>query len=216
MFRLFFSYLFRLAIFTSLIFSVTPFRQLKAFSGINQIDGTINSNNMSKPVFIEKGLGVLEGNNHPVYLPVVLNNYDPNLLPVRGPYVSFERRGSGSGYFSGEAISNFTDFDPVVRHTVAEEISLQLDRMKQMGVNTITYELRAADPDNTGSFVFPSCNINTVLGLHYPQPTATEKTNLGAFLDLLQSKGIRLFCGWSTRTWRNSLPRIMSSGSARF
>jgi hypothetical protein len=128
-----------------------------------------------------------------VYLPLIFNNYNPRLLPVRGLYVSFDRRGAGSGYYEGEAITNFTQFDSIVGHTVAEEISLQLDAMKQMGVNTITYELRSADPTNTSSFVFPTCNINAVLGLQYPQPTAAEINNLVAFLELLHSKGLKLF-----------------------
>ncbi len=187
------SYLCRLVILTSIIFSGAPFQQLKASAGIIQTEGAINSNNISKPDPLEKGLAASDVNNNPIYLPMVFKNYIPGLLPVRGLYVSFERRGFGSGYYSGEAISNFTNFDDAVGHTVEEEISQQLDVMKQMGVNTITYELRSADPNNTGPFVFPSCNINTVLGLQYPQPTATEINNLGAFLDLLQSKGIKLF-----------------------
>jgi hypothetical protein len=189
MFKRLFSSTIYFVILTALVFYNNPIKQL-APSGPDMV---YNPSDSSKPVLIETSLAASDVITHTVYLPIVLNNYNPNLLPVRGLYVSFERRGYGSGYYSGEAISNFTNFDDVVGHTVAEEISLQLDKMKQMGVNTITYELRSADPNNTGSFVFPSCNINAVLGLQYPQPTATEINNLKAFLDLLQSKGIKLF-----------------------
>ena len=115
------------------------------------------------------------------------------LLPVRGLYIAFERRGWGSGYYSGDVISNFNNYDEIVGHTVAEEVSLQLDIIKQMGVNTITFELRSADPTNTDLFEYPSCNINAVLGLQYPQPTTVEIDNLKAFFDLVQSKGIKIF-----------------------
>jgi hypothetical protein len=114
------------------------------------------------------------------------------LLPVRGLYVSFERRGRNSMYYSGETIDNFLTFDPVVGHTVADEVSMQLDEMAQMGVNTIAFELRSADP-TSAPFVFPTCNINPSLGLQYPRPTSLEIDNLIAFLDMLDSKGMKVF-----------------------
>ena len=84
--------------------------------------------------------------------------------------------------------------DEVVGHTVAEEVSLQLDQIKLLGVNTIAFELRSSavsyDP---GQFEPPGCNISPALGLQYPQPTETELDNLVAFLDLVQSKGIKVF-----------------------
>jgi len=115
------------------------------------------------------------------------------ILPIRGVYiVNFERRGWGSGYYSGEAITNFNTVDPIVGHTVGEEISIQLDLMKEMGVNTITYEMRAADPISTNNFVFPECNIGPGLGFQYPEPTETEITNFIQFLDMLESKDIKM------------------------
>ena len=67
----------------------------------------------------------------------------PSELEVRGLYVQFERRGWPSGYWSGDLIKNFADFDEVVGHTVTEEVSQQLDVMRTIGVNTITFELRS-------------------------------------------------------------------------
>jgi hypothetical protein len=116
------------------------------------------------------------------------------LLPVRGLYVQFDRRGYPSEYWSGQAIREFNNYDDVVGHTVSEELSLQLDQMKQMGVNTIAFELRSsASTYIPGPFVPPTCNLPPTLGLVYPQPTALEIENLTSFLDLVQSKGMKVF-----------------------
>jgi hypothetical protein len=116
------------------------------------------------------------------------------LLPVRGLYVQFERRGYPNDYWSGQAISDFYKFDDVVGHTVADEISLQLDEMKEMGVNTIAFELRSSAAEYIdGPFAPPDCNISPALGIQYPQPTPLEMTNLNAFLDLLESKGMNVY-----------------------
>ena len=114
-------------------------------------------------------------------------------LPVRGLYVQFERRGWPSEYSPGQVIQNFDQPDAVVGSTVAAEVALQLDAMRAMGVNAITYELRSADAVDLGSFTPPTCNLPPVLGLQWPQPTSTELKNLVAFFDLAHAKG----CGFS-------------------
>ena len=115
-------------------------------------------------------------------------------LKYRGLYTQFDRRGYASMYYYGEAISGFFVNDPVVGHSVAKEISLQLDKIREMGVNTITYELRSCDPTYIpGPFAPPKCNLGPALGFQYPQPTSTELANFKSFLDLLQSKGMKLF-----------------------
>ena len=117
-----------------------------------------------------------------------------NLLPVRGLYVQFERRGWPSEWWSGQVISDFNSMDEVVGHTVAEEVSLQLDQIKLLGVNTIAFELRSsAATYDPGPFIPPNCNLSPALGLQYPQPTETELNNLVAFLDLVQSKDMKVF-----------------------
>ena len=117
----------------------------------------------------------------------------PSELEVRGLYVQFERRGWPSGYWSGDLIQNFTDFDDVVGRTVAEEVSEQLEAMKAIGVNTITFELRATDavsipPPREP----PECNVSPPLGLLWPQPPEEHLANLTPFLDLVHSKGMRV------------------------
>lgn len=114
-------------------------------------------------------------------------------LPIRGLYVQFERRGWASEYWPGQVIQTFDQFDAVVGSTVAAEVALQLDTMRRMGVNTITYELRTADPTSIpGGFTYPTCNMPPVLGAQWPQPTSTELKNLVALFDLAHAKGMRI------------------------
>jgi uncharacterized protein YjdB len=101
------------------------------------------------------------------------------LLKCAGLWTQFERRGTPDEYYgSGQIIQNWTQFDSLAGSTVAQEVSLQLDKMKAMGVNTITIQLRTADPTYTGNFTPPDCNEPPALGLRFPQPTATELANL--------------------------------------
>ena len=114
-------------------------------------------------------------------------------LEVRGLYVQFERRGWPSGYWSGDVIQRFTEFDDVVGHTVAEEVSQQLDAMGAIGVNTITFELRSTDavllpPPREP----PECNVSPHVGLLWPQPPEEHLANLVPFLDLVHSKGMKV------------------------
>ena len=68
----------------------------------------------------------------------------PSQLHTRGLWVQIEERGWPNGYWPGQVIRQFNDYDPVVGHTVSEEVALQMDAMRGMGVNTITIELRTA------------------------------------------------------------------------
>ncbi len=114
----------------------------------------------------------------------------PPALRTRGLWVQFEQRGWPNGYWPGQVIQQFNQFDPVINSTVSAEVALQLSAMQAMGVNTITIELRTAD--STGSFVFPNCNIDPVLGFQWPQPTQTELGNLTQFLDLIFRMGFKV------------------------
>ena len=67
-------------------------------------------------------------------------------LAQAGLFVQFDERGFPNGYYPGQLIQKFTQVDPVVGTTVEAEASLQLDKMKALGVNTITTELRTSDP----------------------------------------------------------------------
>lgn len=114
-------------------------------------------------------------------------------LAVKGLYVQFEQRGWPSGYFSGQAIREFNDYDAVVGHTVKQEIALQLDEMKALGVNSIAFELRSADSYwNSGPFLPPECNVGPVLGLQYPNPAANEIANLVSFFDLASDRQMKI------------------------
>ncbi len=114
-------------------------------------------------------------------------------LPIRGLYVQFERRGYPNGFWPGQALRELDSVDAVIGTTVATEMNLELDAMRAMGVNTITYELRATDSTEwTGPFVPPECHLGLALGLRWPQPTAFELQNLARFMDIVQSKGMRV------------------------
>jgi uncharacterized protein (TIGR03437 family) len=114
-----------------------------------------------------------------------------------GIWTQFEERGGTSGYYAGQAIHMFTEFDPVVGGVVSQEISLQLDKMQAMGVTSITYALRTSKAQDLPGqpFVPPECPENLALGLNWPQPTSTELTNLVSFFDLVQSKGMKIRLG---------------------
>ena len=115
------------------------------------------------------------------------------LLKSAGLYGPFERRGWPTEYNAGEVVQNWNQVDSVVGSTVSQEASLQLDKMKAMGVNTITFELRTADPTYTGTFAPPDCNEGPGLGLQFPQPTNTELANLPLFFNMVQSKGMKVW-----------------------
>jgi len=126
-------------------------------------------------------------------------------LPTRGLWVQFERRGWPVEYWSGQVVQQFTLFDNVVGSKVSDEVALQLDVMRGLGVNTITFELRTADP-MAMPFQFPTCNIPPVLGFQWPQPTPTELGNLTLFLDLVHSKGIRVILVLTNTHMEEQLP----------
>lgn len=114
-------------------------------------------------------------------------------LAVKGMWVQFDKRGWPSGYYSGDMIKQFHVFDAVVGQTVANEVSQQLDVMKNMGVNTITLELRATDAVRLGgAYTPPECNTPPAIGFLYPQPTATELTNIVSFFNLVASKQMKI------------------------
>jgi hypothetical protein len=118
------------------------------------------------------------------------------LLPVRGLYVAFDRRGEWIGYYTGYVITHFTEMDNTVGHTISEEVALQLDAIQQMGVNTITIELQSSDSTYSDPHVAPTpptCNTSPELGLKYPQPTPSEIKNLVSFLDMVQSRGMKVY-----------------------
>ena len=142
---------------------------------------------------------------HTIYNPgTTVGRYRVN---TRGLWTEFERRGWPNGYYSGEMIRMFNQFDQELQQnslngnfpgtrassTVGAEVGLQLDIMRGWGINSITVELRTSDPTYVpDGFVPPGCNLPPSLGFQWPQPTPNELANLTAFFDLAQSKGIRI------------------------
>jgi hypothetical protein len=138
-------------------------------------------------------LGVFPSIDAPVQGIDTLSSTNTNvLLPARGLYVQFERRGWASGYYSGELLYNYNEPGPVAGHTIADEVSDQLDAMAALGVNRLTFELRSAD-NSYDPFVYPQCTISRPLGPLYPDPADDEIANLASFFDLVDSKGMKIY-----------------------
>jgi hypothetical protein len=144
------------------------------------------------------------------------------LLPIRGVIGPFEARGSPAGYFEGQILHEFHDQDPVVGTTVAQEISLQLDAMRSMGINSLQITLSAANAE-PGAFVPPDCTINPDLGPLWPQPTELELANLKDLFDLIYSKGIQVTLNLSnthmedqpdSQIWLNSILEVVKDHPA--
>jgi len=116
-----------------------------------------------------------------------------------GLFTQFERRGQLTEYWDGQIFQNWDQFDTAVGSIVSQEVSLQLDKIKAMGVNTITYALKTADNTFTGPWPpnpqMPDCIIVGEMGFQFPQPTATELANLLHFFDMVQSKGMKVWLG---------------------
>ena len=107
------------------------------------------------------------------------------LLRTRGIWTEFDDPSSSDGWHSGELLHN-GNFDPAL-----PEVVRQLDAMRAMGVNEITYELRSSAAEWRPS-EFPDCVISPEVGLLWPQPTQEELTNLGRLFDLVASKGMKI------------------------
>ena len=144
------------------------------------------------------------------------------LLPIRGVIGPFERRGSQTGYYKGQILREFNLQDPDVGTTVAQEISLQLDAMRSMGINNIQITLSAADVE-PGVFTPPECTINPDLGPLWPQPTDLELTNLKDLFDLIYSKGIQVTLNlsnthmenqYNSQIWLNSILEVVKDHPA--
>ena len=110
-----------------------------------------------------------------------------NLFTVRGLYVQFDDRAVSWGYYTGQVIHVLNNSQPSLGHTVAEEVNLQLDEMKKIGVNTIVLEIRTTTPGWTGGFEYPDCNLHEVLGFAYPFPAGQEIANLRTLFDLIHN-----------------------------
>jgi hypothetical protein len=140
---------------------------------------------------------------------------------VIGP---FERRGAYSGYYEGQILHEFNNYDPAVGSTVADEIGVQLDVMRSLGINTIWLALSTAD-SQPGDFVPPACTVNPDLGLLFPKPTETELTNLKALFDLIHSYGIQVVLNLSnthmedlanSETWLKSILEVVKDHPALY
>lgn len=106
-------------------------------------------------------------------------------LRTRGIWTEFDDPHSRDGWYSGQLLHN-GNFDPALPDVVR-----QLDAMRAMGVNEITYELRSSAPVWQLTEL-PDCVVSPEVGLLWPRPTQEELTNLGRLFDLVASKGMKI------------------------
>lgn len=117
----------------------------------------------------------------------------PAPLSVRGLFAQIEHRGASYGYYNGELLQDWNSTEQGVGIPVASEAAAQFDAMRALGVNTITFEVRATDGTMSSSgFVPPDCNLPPLLGLTWPTPEPDKLANLVSFFDLAQQKGIKI------------------------
>lgn len=184
-----------------------------ALHTINVLDGSLDLSALSGvKLYVGYGRSEAEMLGTVGHLQRVYTIYNPGTtigryrLATRGVYAIFERRGWSNGYYTGDMIQRFNEFDNELQNdlngnfpgarassTVGAEVGLQLDIMRAWGINSVTVELRTSDPTYVpDGFVPPVCNLAPVLGFQWPQPTPIELANLAAFFDLAQSKDIRV------------------------
>ncbi len=117
----------------------------------------------------------------------------PAPLAVRGLFAQIEDRGATYGYYGGELLQDWRSTEQGVGIPVESEAAAQFDAMRALGVNTITFELRATDASmSSAGFVPPDCNLPPLLGLTWPTPEADKLANLVSLFDLAQQKGIKI------------------------
>lgn len=112
-------------------------------------------------------------------------------LPDAGVWANFEQLGANHEWLRGDLIRQLDAIDPSSGMRAYDEVALQMDAMRAMGINIITFDLVTVGatyepPD------FPICGLAPDIGLLYPSPTALELTNLGRFFDLAASKGLKV------------------------
>jgi hypothetical protein len=112
-------------------------------------------------------------------------------LPSVGVWADFEQLGANRALEPGNIIRELDEIDSYSGMRVSDEVGLQMDAMRSLGINIITFPLvtAATTYENPG---FPQCNAGPGTGLFYPVPSTLEIANLGRFLDLAASKGLRV------------------------
>ncbi len=145
-------------------------------------------------------------------------------LPVRGLIGPFEHRGYPSGYYEGQILRQFNEFDQFAGMTTAEDIGQQLDAMRSMGVNTVWFTLSASDPQ-PGQWTPPACTVNPDLGPAFPKPAGADMANLRALFDLVERKGLQVVLNLSntnmedqagSQTWLKSILEVVKDHPALY
>jgi hypothetical protein len=97
--------------------------------------------------------------------------------------VYFENRRSRYGFGSGVLL------EAVAVPSIRREVLLQLEQMRRIGVNEITYELRSENPFGPNEPV--GCEDASSTWINWPTPSVNQLRGLRLLLDLAHQKGMR-------------------------
>ena len=114
-------------------------------------------------------------------------------LAIRGVRAMFERRGAPNGIYDGELLKQFDSLETSVGTTTSAEVAQQMDLMRSLGINAISFMIVATDSaSNAPNIAPPDCYVPPSAGARWPRPTQLELTNLVKLFDLAQQKGMRV------------------------
>ena len=130
----------------------------------------------------------------------------PGTLSIKGVWAQFERLGGQGGFWNGELLKQWDSVDATAGVKVSDAVAQQMDVMRGIGINAISFQIVGTDSTSTGSSTPPACYIPPLGGARWPQPTALELTNLVKFFDLAQQKGIRILLELSHTHFEESPP----------
>jgi hypothetical protein len=129
------------------------------------------------------GLAVGEHASSRAANPAPIGHY---LVGLRGVRVYFENLGQPYSWNSGELVRRLA-----ADEGIQQEVGVQLDHMRGLGINEIAFELRSVG-DVQDNQPPPDCRLGSGLGAHWPDPLPNEVTGLRTLLDLIRARGMRL------------------------
>jgi hypothetical protein len=107
-------------------------------------------------------------------------------LKTRGVRAYFENRFAPSGWSSGQVVREIA-----TNPEMQQDIAVELDHIRVLGVNEIGFELRSVGdvPDNQPP---PDCTLSWWLGAQWPDPLPSELAGLRVVLRLVREHGMKL------------------------
>lgn len=130
----------------------------------------------------------------------------PGALGIKGVWAMFERVGGQGGFWNGELLKQFDSVDATAGEKVSDAVAQQMDLMRGMGINAISFQVVGTDSTTFGDNKPPACYVPPLAGARWPNPTPLELTNLVKLLDLAQQNGIKVLLNLSHTHYEESPP----------